>query len=290
MPAFARALAARGFRARHFKDPWLFLLAGKIDGPVIVVPVYNEARSLKMPRFVEAVAAKRYGAAAVLHPTHIGALISDKVATNRALSEVGVPMPALVEGRADRRVFSNERDQSGAPVHVIEAGEVTDPHRYNTEFIDTIHEHGGRRYYVYLRAVCVGRVPCSIEVRARSVDDKNPSVHLSNTPRDPELLNWLYASLVQDRRHEIEDLCGRIETRLGLGFYAHDILPERETGKFYLAETGFKFDDLPYLAYLGSIAGSLTFADEFSNVAIERAADALLSEARRTGALPGGHV
>jgi len=60
MPAFARALAPRGFRARHFKDPWLFLWAGQVDGPVIVVPVYNEARSLRLPRFIEAVARKRY--------------------------------------------------------------------------------------------------------------------------------------------------------------------------------------------------------------------------------------
>lgn len=291
VPAFSRALASYGFGAWHITDPWLFLVAARTsDRPVVVVPVYNEARSLRMPRLVEIVAARRYGAAAVLHPARIAALISDKVATNRALTQAGVPMPALVEGRVSKRVFSNERDRSGAPVHVIGPGEATDPRRYNTEFIDTVHEHGRRKYYVYLRAVCVGRVPCSVEVRARSVDDGDPSVHLSDTPRDPELLNWLYASLVRDRRHEIEELCARIETRLGLGFYAHDILPERETGKFYLAETGFKFDDLPYLGYMRSIVGSLTFADEFSHAAIERAAEALLSEARRTGALPSRHA
>jgi len=84
-------------------------------------------------------------------------------------------------------------------------------------------------------------------------------------------------------------MCSRVERRLGLGFYGHDIMPESGTGKLYLAETGFKFDDLAYSGRMHSIAGSLTFADEFSNAAIERAADALLSEARRTGALPGGH-
>jgi hypothetical protein len=290
MPAFARALASRGFRTRHFKDPWLFLLAGKIDGPIIVVPVYNEARSLRMPRFIEAVAGKRYGATAVLHPTHIAALVSDKAATNRALSEAGVPMPALVEGRAGTHVFSNARDQSGARVNVVEAGEATDPSRYNAELIDTVHELGSSKYYVCLRVACVGQIPCSITVRARPVEDNNPSVHLGNTPRNPELLNWLYESLVRDRRGEIEELCACVERRLGLGFFGHDIMPERGTGKLYLAETGFKFDDLGYRGHMHSIANSLTFADEFSNAAIERAADALISEARRTGALPGGHA
>lgn len=291
MPGFARALASRGFGARHFKDPWLFLFRGKIDGAVLIVPVYNEARSLRMPRIVEEVAARRYGASAVLHSTRIAALISDKVATNRALSAAGVPMPALVEGRAEKRVFSNARDQSGAPVFVLEPGETMDPSRYNTELINTVHEHGSRRYYVYIRAVCVGRIPCSITIHARPVEEGDPSVHLSDTSRDPNLLNWLYESLIRNHRQDIEDICAGIESRLGLGFYSHDILPERDTGKFFLAETGFKFDDLSYGGAMRSVADSLIFREEFSAAAIiERTADALISEGRRTGVLRQGRI
>jgi hypothetical protein len=59
----------------------------------------------------------------------------------------------------------------------------------------------------------------------------------------------------------MESLCEKIANVFGLGFFSHDILPERETGRLLVCETGFKFDDRLYRAHLMPLAGQLA-ADE----------------------------
>ena len=54
-------------------------------------------------------------------------------------------------------------------------------------------------------------------------------------------------------------LAKEIETVLGPGFFAHDTLVERDTGKIYLSEVGFKFMSVPYADHVRDVIGDRNF-------------------------------
>ena len=172
-------------------------------------------------------------------------------------------MPKRVTGAvATSRVFSNLNMDTHVPAYVVSPRLPLDPTRYNTEWIDTRHEYNGRNYYVMLRAMAVGGRCLAVFVRARPVEQGDASVHTADTPIDAGLLNFFYRTIAIPQMPAIKSLCEKIANVLGLGFFSHDILPERETGRLLVCETGFKFDDYLYRTNLMRLAGQLA-ADEF---------------------------
>jgi hypothetical protein len=209
----------------------------------------------------------------VFNHTETGKLICNKKATHIFLSNQGVPMPAAqFDEIATKTVFSNHNASTGAQVSVLPTLSVLDSERYNTEFIDTRVKIAGEYYHTAIRLMCIGGAVTHSYVRARNVQDENPSVHAKNTAIDANLLNTLHAALIEPRKHELSELAAKISQALGLGFYSHDILIDSKTTEIYLAEVGFKFDDRiflsrmsPVLADVPSMARFMTTEDSARN-------------------------
>ena len=280
LPIFAGVCAQRGFQVMAFPDPADFLSREQIPQPVTVVLVYSEVRMLRAgldPTFQKVLEHARRLGAGVVHPPELGLTIADKLATRDLLIPAGIRMPELVTETGPMvPVFSNEFVGSNRPVQLHSSGTL-DPSRYNTRYIDAVHHYLGRPYHVSLRAMAVGATCIAVYVRARAVSEKNPSVHNKNTPVDRELLNHLHAEIVEPRRDEIHSICERIGSRLGPGFYAHDIVPERESGLLYVCETGFKFDDHAWRNRMAPLRGSLACDDGNPSVEVVRSVEAFLS-------------
>lgn len=291
LPPFERELAALGMGVRHYAYRE-FIRAGQQHDAAILL--YNEVHAQKRPHvwdlLEEAARAAQARKTALVHDPFFGRIIADKTLTNEVLTEGGVEMPRLVSAAvAPFKVFSNDNVGSHAPIYVVDAGAPLDRGRYNTEWIDTRHEHNGRDYYVALRAMAVGRRCASIFLRLRPIDQVDTSVHNTDTPLDAELWNALYRRIVVPQTKAIETVCGQISDVLGLGFYSHDILPERLSGRLLVCETGFKFDDFLFRSHLMALSGQLVIddflSDRFPTKSAEYFADELakMLDATRSG-------
>ena len=280
LPIFAQACAQRGLQVLAFPNPDDFLSRKDIAQPATVILVYSEVRVLRVgldPTFQKVLQRAQRLGARVVHPPELGLAIADKLTTRELLIPAGIRMPELVTEKTGMvSVFSNEIVGSNRPVQLVGSGAL-DPSRYNTRYIDAVHHYQGRAYHVSLRAMAVGPICVAVYVRARAVSERNPSVHNKNTPVDRELLNHLYAEIVEPRQDEIHSICERIGSRLGPGFYAHDIVPERESGLLYVCETGFKFDDHAWRDRMAPLRGSLACDDGNPSVEVVRSAEAFLS-------------
>lgn len=216
------------------------------------VSVTNRSCAKALPGWRQSFRGERF-----IHPGFTAALIGNKLAWNQALSAI-VPVPEIhPEPTASEPLFSNLVVGTYQPVQLIETGATTDPERYNTRFIDTRHSfrgHDYHDYYVSLRAMCVGTELISLLVRTRPVSEQDPSVHDQDTPLDGDLLNSLYFEIALPRQAAVETICSRLGQRLGLGFYAHDLLPERETGRTFVCESNLKFDEGTLRAHLAPSA------------------------------------
>jgi len=191
----------------------------------------------------------------VLHPVEAGLTVGVKRRQNQVLRAAGVPMPRRVTtGDTFERVFSNAETAAHVAVQVKDAGTTLNEERYNTDYVDTVHEFDGIPYYVSLRAQAVGTTSVFSWVRARPVSDGDPSVHTRNTPVDAALITHLHERLITPNRDQIEEICRGIGTALGPGLYCHDILPEAGRGKFWVCETNFKFYDGNHRFHMNSIS------------------------------------
>jgi hypothetical protein len=279
LPIFARTCAQRGVQVLAFPNPADFLARAEIPQPATVILVYSEVRVLRAgldPTFEQVLERAGRIGARVVHPPAIGLALADKLTTRDLLLPAGVRMPELVTEKAGRApVFSNEIVGSNRPV-ALHRSDQLDPSRYNTRYIDAVHPYRGRPYHVSLRAMAVGSRCVAVYVRARAVSEGSPSVHNKNTPVDRELLNHLHAEIVAPREDEIHSICERIGSRLGSGFYAHDIVPERESGLLYVCETGFKFDDHAWRNRMAPLRGALACDDGDPSVEVVRSAEAFL--------------
>jgi hypothetical protein len=265
LPPFEKTLAGLGVQIRHYSYRDFILFGQEHDAAILLYSEEYASKNLhRWNTLVEAEqAAKKRGTAIVIHPTLIGRIVADKTLTNNALSSAGIEMPKRVTGAvATFKVFSNLNMDTHAPTYVVAPRLPLDPTRYNTQWIDARHEYKGRNYYVMLRAMAVGRRCLSVFVRCRPVEQGDASVHSADTPIDADLLNFFYTTIVIPQMSAIESLCEKIANVLGLGFFSHDILPERETGRLLVCETGFKFNDYLYRTNLMQLAGQLA-ADEF---------------------------
>jgi len=221
----------------------------------------------------------------VFNSPSTGRLISRKTILNQTLSANGIPTPQRLTGcTADRPVFSNENNNSGATAHLLSADSVLDPERYNTEFIDTRREFAGRSYYTSIRVIAVGREMIHAYVRARPDEEDSPTVHAKNTPLDPVLVEHLQATMVQNREEELTRVTAQISDTLGPGFFVHDIVVCNRTEKIFVCESGFKFNDDAYTDHLFPISTELRSHELlFSGAFGKRAAEAFISEGARHG-------
>lgn len=249
LPALCDALREAGYDTRFVVS--LDALERAMDGPapVAVVMIYNEEWHIPSGPRLDAALAR---ADLVFHHPDTGRIVADKRRTNAVLSAAGVPMPRMVT-RVEGRVFSNDVSASAAAVSVLEEGAALDAARYNTEFIDTRVEHGGKDYYSTVRVMCIGPSITHALVRARDAAQNSAGVHSRDTPADAPLINALYRRLVEPNRAELKAIARRIHGALGPGFYAHDVLVERGTDRILVCETGFKFDNAQYARLVGSI-------------------------------------
>ncbi len=182
---------------------------------------------------------------AVFNSHRTAGIIRDKRKANETLSRQGIRMPSLKMDEG-KKIFSNARVGSAENAFVVEKFEEIDDGRYNAEFIDTRVPFEDSVYFTCVRLVCIGTRTLQIYVRARDVEENDPSVHNKDTPKNSELLEHLYRNLVAPRLEQLHALGNRIGRALGPGFYAHDVLVDNKSGHLYMCETGFKFYDSSY--------------------------------------------
>ena len=182
---------------------------------------------------------------AIFNSHRTAGIIRDKRKANETLSRQGIMMPSL---RIDegKKIFSNARVGTGENAFVLEKLQEIDDGRYNAELIDTRVPFENSVYFTCVRLVCIGTRTLQIYVRARDVEENNPSVHSKDTPKNPELLEHLYGNLVAPRLEELHALGNRIGRALGPGFYGHDVLVDNNSGHLFMCEAGFKFYDHTY--------------------------------------------
>ena len=209
--------------------------------PHVVVHIYSE----EVPRDdLIPLSADLSSASRIYNPRHIGAVIGDKIQTNRILSGGGVPMPRHISDPSSthaRDVFSTSPIGTQQAATIIEPGDPLGPDKYNVEFIDTRIPYNNVDYYTTVRLMCIGGEIVHAYVRAKAAHVDDPSVHGSDTPLDPPLLEYLHATLVHDIWPELKQLALTLAGTLGPGFYAHDLLVEQPDGHLYVCEVGFKY-------------------------------------------------
>lgn len=187
----------------------------------------------------------------ILHSVEYGRIIGDKNRQNKVLTGAGVPMPrALKDGDKFETAFSNEANDAHVPVHVINSGGSLDEDRYNTDYIDCRYDYQGEVFHVCLRAMAIGSEVLFAWVRA----SQEPNVRSRNTPVDADLIRHFHRLLVRPNMDRIKDISSGVKNALGVGFFAHDILPCAKSGKLYLCETNYKFYEGFYRFHMAPIA------------------------------------
>ena len=194
-PPFCRCLAQCGIGSVYVGD--IKSLKREIlsfeGGNSIIINLVNETfDDVSEYEYSEDILTK---SSAVFNSGEASRIIRDKQQANIYLSEHGISMPSLNIGETSR-IFSNARFGSKEEVFLIEDFVKIDESRYNTEFIDTTVEYGDKLYFTSIRLMCIGPHLLQIYVRARDTEENSPSVHSTDTPTNPELLEYLHKQLV----------------------------------------------------------------------------------------------
>ena len=178
-------------------------------------------------------------------PERVSFLGSKKTSHER-YSRHNIPIPDAVTGHATAAVFSIADVGSRSDVNVLKAGDSIPSDQHNVDYIDTRVCYKGAWYYVCLRAFVVAGALVAVYVRAKPTSEGNPAVHVSTTPQDLGLLQFLYDDMVAARWAEIDALCASVEPLIGYGFYVHDILPCANSGDLFICESGIKLGNSGY--------------------------------------------
>ncbi|WP_170391169.1 hypothetical protein [Ruegeria arenilitoris] len=190
----------------------------------------------------------------ILHSVEHGRVVGHKIRQNKVLTAAGVPMPRLIEtGSSFQTAFSNEVSNAHVPVQLLGNAAELDPDRYNTEYVDCRHEYEGEMWHVCIRAQAVGEQVLFSWVRA----GPQPNVRTRGTPLDAKLLNHFHSKLVVPNTDQIREIASAVKKAVGVGFFAHDILPCAKTGRLFLCETNYKFYEGFYRFYMKPIAKDL---------------------------------
>jgi hypothetical protein len=267
-PKFGHALAKRGITLMAYRDPAHALrnIANHDPTRTAFVFVYNEDfQRDHLQSFGELTCHTGFR---FYNAPSAGEILGNKSLTNAIFAKAGICVPPLVCGEATSKVFSNAQIGTHAVTTILDVGQPLDAGRYNTRFIDTVHEYGGNSYHVALRALAVTGTMLSAYVRLRPAGEAEASVHASDTPQDAALISYFHETVVESNRTRLIELCEQIGEVLGPGFYAHDILPRRETGELYVCESGFKFDDQDIREALWPIGSDLPFLMDHFTVRI----------------------
>jgi hypothetical protein len=245
-PIFNYVLAPVNAHVAPYETLDDFLSANTADFAGVAIHIYREETDDldAVEEGQRRILAKHPGAL-IVHPVKLGRILGSKADTNAYLAEHGLPVPRMIDQRVSNEIaFSNHAHSTKQKVYLVRPGEVLDSERYNTTFIDTTHRFNGVDYYAYIRAYAVGEVRVATYVGCRPVAEGNPSVHLSNG-KDPVAINYFNCVFAIPFQEEIERLCRRMGALYGLGFYIHDFLPCRNTGRLFIAESGFKLGPGP---------------------------------------------
>ena len=237
-PGFFQRLAERGHAGSIVFTP--DALVESMGPQTTLIHLYNEENIIPTDA---SVAAAEASAVCVFNPLSTGRIIGEKTATNQHLTAQGIAMPSLAPHKGTP-VFSNAAASTSKPAWLVSDPEALDETRYNTEFIDTTVTVNGKDYLTTLRLMAVGPRVVLPYVGIRSKDLRRPSVHGVSTPRDAELNNKVFQILFLDREAELRALAVQLHQALGPGFYHHDLLIERGSGRILVCEVGYKFD--PY--------------------------------------------
>jgi hypothetical protein len=258
-PKFGHALAKRGITLMAYRDPADALrnIANHDPARTALVFIYNEV--FQRDHFQSFAELTCHTGFRFYNAPSAGEILGNKSLTNAVFSKAGIAIPPMVCGEATSKVFSNAQIGTHAATIILDVGQPLDMGRYNTRFIDTVHEYRGNSYHVALRALAVTGTMLSAFVRLRPTGEAEASVHASDTPQDPARISYFHETLVEGNRPRLIELCEQIGEVLGPGFYAHDILPSRETGELYVCESGFKFDDQDIREALWPISSDLPF-------------------------------
>jgi hypothetical protein len=275
-PGFCQHLAEQGYAVHFASSP--AELAERLALPnAALIHLYNEEREI--PEAVQ-MAAFDARAQVVFNNVRTGSIIGHKARTNAWLSGLGIAMPSMTP-RPGATVFSNAPAATSHFAWLVDDPAQLDPDRYNTEFIDTTFDFGAKSYFATVRLLCVGRSVVHAFVGLRSADRARPSVHGVTTPLNAPLFNAAYQSLFLDRLDEMQALARDLNSALGPGFYHHDLLVERGTGKIYLCEVGYKFDAYAFGSHMEAVRADVPSLEIFFNGDYaRRSADAVLSEWR----------
>jgi hypothetical protein len=187
----------------------------------------------------------------ILHSADAGRIVGHKSRQNKALISADVPMPRELKN-SDRFdvAFSNAVNDAHVPTQLIDGGTALDESRYNTDYVDCRHDYDGQLWNVCLRAQVVGAHVLFAWVRAGT----GASVHTRDTPVDAGMIRHFHNLLIVPNMDQIKTIAARVKEALGVGLFAHDILPCRETGRLLLCETNFKFYDGNYRFLMKPIA------------------------------------
>lgn len=225
------------------------------DRDTAIIHVYNEEKPSPYNTRIRAI---EDHATVVFNGQRSALVIANKLRCNQYLTPRGIPMPELVTGPvADGVVFSNLQSGSGKHTRLFSADRPLDSARYNTRFIDTRLTFEGVTYHTMFRIQAVGHQVHLAYPRARDVKERSASVHSKDTPANGPLIEFLHATLITPRRAEIADFAARMGQILGPGFYAHDMVVCNATGRMFMVESGFKFNDTPYADYLAADAARM---------------------------------
>ncbi len=233
------------------------------DGrPVVLINLVNEDRDDLEPYKIPSDLLQNV--TAIFNSHRNAGIIRDKREANLFFSEHNISMPGHNLDESTN-IFSNARFGTNAGAFIVNNLQKLDKERYNTQFIDTTVEFKDSAYFTCIRLVCIGTHLLKIYIRARDVSENNPSVHNKDTPKNRELLDYLYEKLVAPRVEVLHAFCYRIGHVLGPGFYAHDVLIANKTGQLFLCETGFKFYDNTYEERMIDVVGNRNFLFNISD-------------------------
>jgi hypothetical protein len=195
--------------------------------------------------------------AAVFNRAKMGTIIADKQRSLEHFTKFGVPMPP--KPSADGVTFSNARTGTARTVSLVSGTQELDEGRYNRAMINTVQTFEGRSYHTTVRLMCVADQIVHAMVRARTVEDENPSVHSKNTPLDPKLLGHLQQKLVDDQQETLQQIARSMNDAIGPCFVAHDILFDEHSRDAFVCEAGLKFFDQTFQKHILPIGKSVPF-------------------------------
>ncbi len=238
-PHFCQQLGRNGFASVFVHDPESLQRKLRTDGmPNILINLLGEGadnRIYALPPHLE------NSISLIFNSRRLGDIVGCRKTTNTLLAEHGVSVPRrnpLTSGK--RKIFSLGGGYPNSAT-IADSYQELESGRYNVEFIDTRMAFQGKTYVTSLRIMCIGSRVIKFIIRARDCKEGRPEARDRNTPRDPNLIDHLYQKMVVSSQDRLLAMVEDIESVYGPGFYAHDIVLDKNTGNPYLCETELKF-------------------------------------------------